>query len=216
PAARQALQKVAGADKSPSAVYARALLGQLSFHTGEYDDAIRWWSAVDPKARAGWGLDEPLRQTVLLAGLLAFQRGRYELAADRFREAGKLGLRDRRLGGLVTLSLVRAGQRLLYGGGQERGGADAPLGRARGRPGPRGAAGALRGGRAGAGARRAGRLPRPERALHAGVGAQAPGQHQGGPGRAAQDPAPRRQRRPANGAAVARRRELGPGRGRVQ
>jgi len=51
---------------------------------------------------------------VLLAGLLAFQKGRYEQAAERFREAGKLGLRDKRLGPLITLALVKAGQRLLY------------------------------------------------------------------------------------------------------
>ena len=35
-------------------------------------------------------------------------------SADRFREAGKLGLRERRLGSLLTLALVKAGQRLLY------------------------------------------------------------------------------------------------------
>ena len=38
----------------------------------------------------------------------------YEQAADRFREAGKLGLRDKRLGPLLTLALVKAGQRLLF------------------------------------------------------------------------------------------------------
>jgi hypothetical protein len=51
---------------------------------------------------------------VLLSGLLACKDGRFEQAAERFREAGKLGLRDRRLGPLLTLALVRAGQRLLY------------------------------------------------------------------------------------------------------
>ncbi len=114
PAAQQALQKVAMVEKSPSAVYARALLGRLQLSCGDYDEAVQWWSSVDPQRRSEWQLDEPLRQTVLLSGLLAYEDGRFEQAADRFREAGKLGLRDRRLGSLLTLALVRAGQRLLY------------------------------------------------------------------------------------------------------
>jgi tetratricopeptide (TPR) repeat protein len=114
PAARASLAKVAAADHSPSAVYARALLGNLHFHRSAYDEAIGWWNRVDPRRRSEWGLDDPLRQTVLLAGLMAYENKRYEQAADRFREAGKLGLRDRRLGGLLTLALVKAGQRLLY------------------------------------------------------------------------------------------------------
>jgi tetratricopeptide (TPR) repeat protein len=113
-AARQALAKVAAADHSPSAPYARALLGHLALARGDFDDGVKWWSAVDPVRRAQWQLDEPLRQTVLLAGLLAFNNQNYEQAAERFREAGKLRLRDRRLGGLLTLALVKAGQRLLY------------------------------------------------------------------------------------------------------
>jgi tetratricopeptide (TPR) repeat protein len=113
-AAKQALLQVAAADRSPSAVYARALLGQLSFGRGAYDDAVKWWNAIDAQKRAEWHFDEALRQTVLLSGLLAFEGKRYEQAAERFREAGKLGLRDRRLHGLMTLALVKAGQRLLY------------------------------------------------------------------------------------------------------
>ncbi len=111
-AAQQALLKVAAVEKSPSAVYARAMLGRLSFDRGAYDEAIKWWNSVDPPRRGEWQFDEPLRQTVLLSGLLAYENGRFEQAADRFREAGKLGLRDRRLGPLMTLALVRAGQRL--------------------------------------------------------------------------------------------------------
>jgi tetratricopeptide (TPR) repeat protein len=114
PAAQQALQRVAGVEKSPSAVYARALLGRSSYVRGAYDDAIKWWNSVEPRKRAEWQFDDPLRQTVLLSGLLAYDNGRFEQAADRFREAGKLGLRDRRLGPLMILALVRAGQRLLY------------------------------------------------------------------------------------------------------
>jgi tetratricopeptide (TPR) repeat protein len=113
-AARQALQKVATTNKGPSAIYARALLGQLHFARGEHDEAIRWWSGVEAARRASWKLDEPLRQTALLAGLLNYQAERFEQAAERFREAGRLGLRDRRLGQLLVLALVRAGQRLLY------------------------------------------------------------------------------------------------------
>jgi tetratricopeptide (TPR) repeat protein len=112
--AQQALQKVAVVEKSPSAVYARALLGRLHLSRGAFDEAIQWWSSVDAHHRSEWQLDEPLRQTVLLSGLMAYEEKRFEQAADCFREAGKLGLRDRRLGSLLTLALVRAGQRLLY------------------------------------------------------------------------------------------------------
>jgi tetratricopeptide (TPR) repeat protein len=112
--ARQALHKVATTDKSPSAPYARALLGQVHFGRADFDDAIRWWNAVDPQHRTAWKLDEPLRRTALLAGVLAYQKGRYEQAAARFREAGKLGLAEPGLGRLLILALVKAGQRLLY------------------------------------------------------------------------------------------------------
>ncbi len=108
------LKPVASDTSAPSVMYARALLGQLCYQKGAYDEAIQHWSHIDPAARARWGLDEPLRHTVLLAGLSAMQGQKFEQAADRFREAGRLGLRDKRLGGLVTLALVKAGQRLLY------------------------------------------------------------------------------------------------------
>jgi tetratricopeptide (TPR) repeat protein len=119
PEARLALQRVAAVDKAPSAVYAKALLGQLSFARGAYDDAAKWWNAVDAKRRVEWKLDDTLRHTVLLSGLLAFDQKRYEQAADRFREAGRLGLRDRRLGDLLTAALVKAGQRLLFEAGKQ-------------------------------------------------------------------------------------------------
>jgi tetratricopeptide (TPR) repeat protein len=122
-AAQQALRKAASEPKSPSAVYARALLGAVALQHGACDEAVQWWSAVDPAARSRWQLDDPLRQSVLLSGLVAMQEKRFEQAADRFREAGKLGLRDKRLGSLITLVLVKAGQRLLYSSvkGQESG-----------------------------------------------------------------------------------------------
>jgi tetratricopeptide (TPR) repeat protein len=114
--AQQALKKVA-AEPGPSAPFARALLGQLGLRRGGFDEAIGWWSGLDATARSRWQLDDVLRQTVLLSGLLALQEKRFEQAADRFREAGKLGLRDKRLGGLINLALVQAAQRLLFAGG---------------------------------------------------------------------------------------------------
>ena len=114
PEARLAFQRVAAVEKATSAVYAKALLGQLSFTRGAYDDAAKWWNALDAKRRTEWKLDDTLRHTVLLSGLLAFEQKRYEQAAERFREAGRLGLRDRRLGDWLTAALVKAGQRLLF------------------------------------------------------------------------------------------------------
>jgi tetratricopeptide (TPR) repeat protein len=105
---------VARTPESPSSEHARALLGRLRFSRGEYEEACPWWTGLDPKRRGAWGLDEPLRGTMLLAGLLALGEGRYEQAAERFRDAGKLGLRDRRLGPLMTLALVKAGQEKLF------------------------------------------------------------------------------------------------------
>jgi tetratricopeptide (TPR) repeat protein len=105
---------VARTAESPSAEHARALLGRLRFGRGEYEEAFPWWTGLDAKRRGAWGLDEPLRGTIFLAGLLALGAGRYEKAAERFRDAGKLGLRDRRLGPLMTLALVKAGQEKLF------------------------------------------------------------------------------------------------------
>lgn len=118
--AMQQLRKVAETASSPSAPYARAMLGLLCHRKGEDDEAIGWWAGLEPAWRGKWNLDEPLRQTVLLSGLQAMEDKRYEQAADRFREAGKLGLRDKRLGGLITLALVKAGQRLLYDEAKKR------------------------------------------------------------------------------------------------
>jgi tetratricopeptide (TPR) repeat protein len=112
--AAEAFQPVAEKADSPSAGHAQALLARVAFARGDYEEAVRWWQALAPEARAAWRLDEPLRATVFLAALQAFENGQYEQAADRLRAAGKLGLRDRRLGQLMTLALVKAGQRLLY------------------------------------------------------------------------------------------------------
>jgi tetratricopeptide (TPR) repeat protein len=126
-AARPSLQKVASTKESASADCARALLGQISLSNRAYDEAAAWWTAIAAEHRAQWNLDEPLRRMVLLSGLVDFEGKRYEQAAERFREAGRLGLRDRRLGGLVTLALVKAGQRLLYEAGAGEGEAPEPV-----------------------------------------------------------------------------------------
>ncbi|NBO93220.1 MAG: hypothetical protein EBV06_13055 [Planctomycetia bacterium] len=108
------LQTIIHEDTQNSMMVAKAILGQIYCDRLQYDEAIRCWSSVDAGCRTQWGLDEPLRQIVLLSGLLAMDRQRYEQAEERLREAGRLGLRDRRLGGLITLALVKAGQNLLY------------------------------------------------------------------------------------------------------
>ena len=113
-AAAKALQKPALAPHSFSGAHARALLGRLGFARGDYDDAIKWWNALDAARRREWRFDEPLRATVFLRGLLAYQAGDFEGAAEKFREAGRLGLRERRLGALLALAYFKAGQRLLY------------------------------------------------------------------------------------------------------
>ncbi len=113
-AALREWEVVARAPDSPSAAHAQALLGRLRFAQGDYEEAVPWWGGLDVAKRASWGLDEPLRATAFLAGLRALDAGRFDRAAERFREAGQLGLRDRRLGPLVTLALVKAGQGKLF------------------------------------------------------------------------------------------------------
>jgi hypothetical protein len=85
-------------------------LGKSAFRRGAFREAVQWWQALDPPLRAAWQFDEPLRQAVFLGALQALAAGEYETAAAQFREAGKVGLRDRRLGGLLTLALIKAGR----------------------------------------------------------------------------------------------------------
>jgi tetratricopeptide (TPR) repeat protein len=113
-AAASAFEHVAQHPSSPSANLARALAARLALARRDYDSAAASWKAIDARQRAEWGLDEPLRQTVFLSALVALQTERFEEAVDKLREAGRLGLRDHRLGSLLTLSLMKAGQRLLY------------------------------------------------------------------------------------------------------
>jgi tetratricopeptide (TPR) repeat protein len=112
--ASQVLRQPAENAGSPSTSHAQALLGKLAFASAEYDQAIAWLQKLDPKKRAGWKLNETLAGAVFLTALATLQQGRFEEAAEKIRQAGRLGYRDARLGPLLTLSLVKAGQRYLY------------------------------------------------------------------------------------------------------
>ncbi|MBI3408354.1 MAG: tetratricopeptide repeat protein [Planctomycetes bacterium] len=114
-AAAQSLERTAKSQESPSARHAQALLGRLEFEHGHFEEASRWWQLLDAKTRAAWKLAEPLAGANFLSALEALQLGRFEEAAEKFRAAGRLGMRDRRLGGLLVLSLFKAGQKAVYG-----------------------------------------------------------------------------------------------------
>jgi tetratricopeptide (TPR) repeat protein len=114
------LRQPAEDPEAASQAHAQALVGNIAFAAGGFDEAVSWWKSLDPARQAEWGLDTALQDTVFVGALAAFHEGRYEQAAETFREAGRLGLRDRRLGPLLTLALLRAGQRLLYGGAEAR------------------------------------------------------------------------------------------------
>ena len=100
---------------SPSASHAQGLLGKTCFENGDYEEAVRWWQALDAKKRAEWRFAETLAGAVFLSALEAFQAGDYTRAAERLRDAGRSGLRDRRLGLLLSLCYVKGGQQALYG-----------------------------------------------------------------------------------------------------
>lgn len=108
------LEPVSLAADSPAVQHARALLGQVHYQTGNYTEAVRWWKQLDAGQRTAWHLDEPLRAGLFLAGLQAYHAGHFEQAAERYREAGKSGYRDRRLGALLQTALFKAGQSLLF------------------------------------------------------------------------------------------------------
>jgi len=113
-AALTAFEKVAGSAGSAAAESARAVAARLQYNRQEYDKAATSWKAIDPRCRTEWQLDDALRQTIFLSALTAMNAERFEEAAEKLREAGRFGLRERRLGNLLTLCLMRAGQRLLY------------------------------------------------------------------------------------------------------
>src|SRR5207245_11648586 len=91
--------------------------GRIALARGLHEDAIKCWQALDAARRASWQLEEPLRATVFLTALTALEKQQFADAASRLREAGRLGCRDRRLGGLLMLALVKEGQRQLQEAG---------------------------------------------------------------------------------------------------
>jgi hypothetical protein len=114
PSAMTALRPAALDSRAPSHSHAQALLGKVCFTEGAFEEAVTWWKALDATRRGNWQLEEPLRGTLFVSALRGIQEGQYEKAAEKIREASRLGLRDRRLGPLLTLALIKAGQRLLY------------------------------------------------------------------------------------------------------
>ncbi len=100
--------------KSPTLSYAQALLGEVLFQEKRHDDAINAWQALDAQKRQAWKLADPLAQTTFISALESLQRGEYEHAGEKLRQAGKLGYRDRRLGPLLLLALFKAGQQAIY------------------------------------------------------------------------------------------------------
>lgn len=114
-AAADCLTQVIEHPDSPSVDHARALLGGIRFHQQAYAQAAELWQAIAPERRSEWQLKEPLAQTAFLAALNSLQQRHYADAAQELREAGRLGLRERRLAPLLMLVLVKAGQQGLYG-----------------------------------------------------------------------------------------------------
>jgi tetratricopeptide (TPR) repeat protein len=102
--------------KSPTLPYAQALLGEVLFRANRHDEAISAWQALDPQTRQAWNLAEPMAQTTFISALESLQKAQYDIAADKLRQAGKLGYRDRRLGPLLLLALFKAGQQAIYKG----------------------------------------------------------------------------------------------------
>jgi tetratricopeptide (TPR) repeat protein len=115
-AAIEALRPLAATPTSPTLSHAQALLGAVNFAEGHHDEAIVAWQALDAKLRQGWNLSEPLAQTIFISAVESMLRGEHEQAAEKFRQAGRLGCRDRRLGPLLLLALFKAGQQAIYAG----------------------------------------------------------------------------------------------------
>lgn len=98
---------------SPSADHARNLLARMAFAGGDLTRAAFWWSAVSEARRKDWGLEHTLRQTLLLAGILAFRDANYEDATRLLRESRDLDRTDSQLDRLIELAHLQAAMRLL-------------------------------------------------------------------------------------------------------
>lgn len=112
----EALKLVTYNPSSPTLSHAQALLGNVLFQEQRHDDAINAWQSLDAQKRQAWGLAEPLAQAMFISALESLQKAEYEQAGEKFRQAGRLGYRDRRLGPLLLLSLFKAGQQAIYAG----------------------------------------------------------------------------------------------------
>lgn len=111
-----ALKPIVRTPNSPTLSHAQALIGTVLFGEQRHDEALQAWQALDVRARQTWGLNEPLAQTMFISAVESLQRAEYEQAGEKFRQAGKQGCRDRRLGPLLLLSLFKAGQQAIYAG----------------------------------------------------------------------------------------------------
>ena len=99
---------------SPTLSFAQALLGNVHFRERRHDEAINAWQALDAQKRQAWALSEPLAQSMFISSLESLHKAEYEQAAEKLRQAGRLGYRDRRLGPLLLLALFKAGQQAIY------------------------------------------------------------------------------------------------------
>ncbi len=113
-AAIDALRPITYNPASPTLSHAQAILGKILFQESRHDEAIGVWQVLDAAKRKTWKLDEPLAGTTFVSALESLARGQYEQAAEKFRQAGRLGCRDRQLGPLLLLSLFKAGQQAIY------------------------------------------------------------------------------------------------------
>lgn len=111
-AAAELRKSLAYAPAGPSARHVRALLGNLDFARGAYQEALVQWCALDASTRAAWGVDEPIRQTAFMAGLLLLRDGQLEAAAELMAQAARLGVRCQPL---VDLARIKDAQRRLHG-----------------------------------------------------------------------------------------------------